>query len=708
MTNRWMLRARASVQLTLLLLIAGAGPALAEGQSGTSVMDIFNVTTTDGVSLSQQPLALTSQYSVFGQDLPDPFLFLLTAAWNIYRIIAGFALWFLGEAQSGDWRFAVVEAADSTVTPFLAMLHRLDLPAIAGTAAFVLVVWVWARGRAGASLAEAGAVAVFFALAIGIFSTPVGAFTQTGGFLDDSVKVGSGISSGMGDGTGSGADRTQQRLADILVAQPGEILAFGELLNEKCHEEMVAAQVESPGEPEKVREAVADCDDKYEEQPPLESVVAVLVFLAPFLSSVLTSLYLLAALLAFLVCAVIWFSVEIGWNAIWAPFPGAARMRLINSLIKAGTAMAALVVVLVVAAVVSQVLVQIFDSVRDGDGDLLATFSAYCVASGVMTLLWVVLWWKALAHLLKSRGRTEKLKGAVSPSKPVSMPTPRMAPLASGATQIGRHALGSAVGSTLSRGRGSGGPNGMPGAATPSPPSVGDAPPPQPAQPPPGDAPPSAQSPPPRSGDVPPANPPQPREGDTAPQPSHPAPTRTKDGSDRHLKKGLAKASTKVAAHAALAAATGGTSAIAGAAGSTLATMGAKHAATQGAKQLLKKGATNKITSHVARAASSPTPATPRQRTSPHSSAPPSQAEPTVPIPVRPRASKGGQVNRPETHARPIPTRPPSPERTDAARESAQRLRERLQERRHQTPATGYPTSRPTGVTNMPTSSGTR
>ena len=89
--SRWMARARASVQLALLLLIAGAGPALAKGQSGMSVMDIFDVTTSDGVSLSQQPLALTSEYSVFGQDLPDPFLFLLTAACELYILF--YAVW---------------------------------------------------------------------------------------------------------------------------------------------------------------------------------------------------------------------------------------------------------------------------------------------------------------------------------------------------------------------------------------------------------------------------------------------------------------------------------------------------------------------------------------------------------------------------------------------------------------------------------------
>lgn len=706
--SRWMARARASVQLALLLLIAGAGPALAKGQSGMSVMDIFDVTTSDGVSLSQQPLALTSEYSVFGQDLPDPFLFLLTAAWNIYRIIAGCALWFLGEAQGGDWRFAVVEAADSTVTPFLAALHQLQLPAVVGTAAFIVVAWVWIRGRAGASLAEAGAVAVFFALAVGLFSTPVGEFTQDGGFLDTSIEAGREISAGMGDGTGDGGERTQQRLADILVAQPGEILAFGELLNEKCHEEMVAAQLESPGEPEKVREAVAGCDDKYEEQPPLESVVAVLVFLAPFLSTVLTAMYLLGALLAFLVCAVIWFSVEIGWHAIWAAFPGAARMRLINSLIKAGTAMAALVVVLVVAAVVTQVLVQIFDSVRDGDGGLLATFSAYCVSSLVMALLWIVLWWKTLAHLLKSRGRTEKVKGAVSPSKPTSMPAPRGAPVASGAAQIGKHAIGSAVGGAVARRNGPAGGGRMP-APSPlgnqaQPPAVGDAP--------------QASRPGPDEGVPPrPSSRPEPGKGGTplrtASTAPTPAPAQAAPPSEvttgPSVKKGVVKASTKVAAHAALAAATGGTSAVAGAAGSTLATMGATHVATRGTKHLIKKGAVNTVTGTAASAGGATAAAVTqpiRQQAPSRSSRGP--AEPTVEIPIRKRTPQTGQQEPPAAHVRAIPTRPSTPQHSDAAREQAQRLRERLQERHRQPSATGYPTRRTAAVTSMPTNSGTR
>ncbi|MDN5746658.1 MAG: hypothetical protein L0H31_16295, partial [Nocardioidaceae bacterium] len=572
MISRWMVRARASVQLTLLLLIAGAGPALANDQTGMSMMDIFEVTTSDGVSLSQQPLALTSEYSVFGQDLPDPFLFLLNAAWNIYRIVTGFTLWFLGQMQSGDWRFAIVEAADSTVTPFLASLHQLDLPAIVGTAGFVVVAWVWIRGRAGASLAEAGAVAVFFAIAIGVFSTPIGAFTQSGGFLDTSVSVGREISSGMGAGSGSGPERTQQRMADILVAQPGEILAFGELLNDKCHEELVAAQKESPGDPEKVREAVGQCDEKYEDQMPLEAVVAILVFLMPFLATSMLALLALSALLGFLVCGVIWFSVEIGWNALWAPFPGAARMRLINSLIKAGTALAAVVVVLVVTAAVSQIMVEIFDNVRGDDGGLLATFRAYSVASCVMTLLWIVLWWKVLGHLLKARGRTEKVKGAVSPSKPTSMPAPRMAPVGAGAAQVGKHAVGSAVGSALTRRR-EGNNDDSPWAMAmwPSGQQTGDSgggalpprPRPKPADPPP----PERDDPIPRPGPLPPGR----HLPVSSPKPG-PIPTPAKGGAGPNVKKGVVKASSRVAAHAALAAATGGTSAVAGAAGSTLTT----------------------------------------------------------------------------------------------------------------------------------------
>lgn len=718
--SRWMVRARVSVQLTLLLLIAGAGPALAKGQSGMSVMDIFEVTTSDGVSLSQQPLALTSEYSVFGQDLPDPFLFLLTVAWNIYRIIAGFAVWFLGEAQSGDWRYAIADAADSTITPFLAALHQLQLPAVVGTAAFIVVAWVWIRGRAGASLAEAGAVAVFFALAVGLFSTPVGEFTQNGGFLDTSIEAGREISSGMGEGTGDGGERTQQRLADILVAQPGEILAFGELLNEKCHQELAAAQKEVAGDPEKVREAVAECDEEYEEQPPLTSVIAMLVFLVPFLSSVVLALLLLSALLAFLVCGVIWFSVEIAWNAIWAPFPGAARMRLINALIKTGTALGALVVVLVVAAVVTQILVEIFDNIRGDDGGLLATFTAYCVASGVMTLLWIVLWWKVLGHLLKSRGRTEKVKGAVSPSKPTSMPAPRGAPVAAGGAQIGKHAIGSAVGGAVARRDGLAGGGRMPTPSTlgnqAQPPAVGDAP--QTPRPGPGEGgvPPRPSSrPEPGEGGTPlraASSAPTPAPASTAPSTAPSAVSSSEVTTGPSVKKGVVKASTKVAAHAALAAATGGTSAVAGAAGSTLATMGATHVATRGAKHLLKKGAVNTITGPAARAGGATGEAVtqPIRQQAPSRSSRSSHgpAEPTVEIPIRKRTPQTGQQEPPAAHVRAIPARPSMPQHSDAAREQAQRLRERLQERHPQPSATGYPTGRTAAVPSMPTNSGTR
>ena len=360
--------------------------------------------------------------------------------------------------------------------------------------------------------------------------------------------------------------------------------------------------------------------------------------------------------------------------------------------------------VLVVAAVVTQILIEIFDNIRGDEGGLLATFSAYCVASGVMTLLWIVLWWKVLGHLLKSRGRTEKVKGAVSPSKPTSMPAPRGAPVAAGAAQIGKHAIGSAVGGAVARRNGPAGGGRMP-APSPlgnqaQPPAVGDAP--------------QASRPGPDEGVPPrPSSRPEPGEGGTPLRTASTAPTPAASSSEvttgPSVKKGVVKASTKVAAHAALAAATGGTSAVAGAAGSTLATMGATHVATRGTKHLIKKGAVNRITGTAARAGGATAAAVTqpiRQQAPSRSSRGP--AESTVEIPIRKRTPQTGQQEPPAAHVRAIPTRPSTPQHSDAAREQAQRLRERLQERQPQPSATGYPTRRTAAVTSMPTNSGTQ
>lgn len=567
--TRWLLRVRSSITVMLVLLIAGAGPALADDDGGSSAfMDIFGVKNSEGVKLSQQPLALTTEYELFGKDLPDPFLMMLNVAWSFYRIVTGFALWVLGEAQTGNWRTAIVDAADATVTPFFSSLHQLELPVIAGTAGFILAAWAFVRGRVGASLGEAGMIAVVCALAMGIFATPVGSFTEPGGAMDKSFEAARGLTSEMGEGdSDDGVKNSQQRMADILISNPGQLLSFGELLSKECEKKLIKAQKDNPDDAKKQREAVAKCDDQHEDQMPLEAVIGLGLFVWPFLWTTSLALVLLSALLMFLVMLVIWLSIEVAWHALFAPFPGAARMRLVNSLIKTGIAVAALMVVLVIAAAASQLLVEVFDGVRGDDGSaLLDTFGAYAVASGVMTLLWIVLWWKVLAMLLKSRRGASKIKDGITPSKPTQMPPSKMEPVRRIAGPIAQHAAGSALGRGMSGGGGS---------PAPAPSSV------------PGPQPMPGPQPGPQPGPMPGP------ERDPIPQPGPKPPSmQLTSGSGRGgraggVKKGAMKVATNVATQAALAAATGGTSTAA----SFAATTGGKHMAKAGAKQAAGAGA---------------------------------------------------------------------------------------------------------------------
>lgn len=578
--TRWLLRLRASIQVMLVLLIAAAGPAIAKDEDGGSsaFMDIFGVKNTDGVSLSQQPLALTTEYELFGKDLPDPFLMMLNVGWSFYRILTGFALWVLGQAQKGTWRTAIVDAVDGTVTPFFSSLHQLELPVIAGTAGFILVGWAFVRGRVGASLGEAGMIAVVCALAMGIFATPVGSFTEPDGAMDKAFDSARGLTSEMGEGeSDDGVERSQERMADILISNPAQLLSFGELLSQECKEKLVKAQKDDPDDAEKQRKAVSKCDDQHEEQMPLEAVMGLGLFIWPFLATTTLAMVLLSALLMFLVMLLIWLSIEVAWNALFAPFPGAARMKLVNSLIKAGIALVALVVVLVIAAAASQLLVEIFDGVRGDDGSsLLDTLTAYAIASAVMTLLWIVLWWKVLAMLLKSRRGASKVKDGVTPSRPTQMPPSRMEPIRRIAAPVAQHAAGSALGRGIGN-AGGGNPNPT---HTPRP-----VPQPGPTQ---------------QPGPVPQ---PGPREQPgPIPQPGPKPPSMQLAGGGRTgaVKKGVIKVGANVATKAALGAATGGTSTIAGFAASS----GAKHMASAGAKRAAASGARH-MTQGATKAASS-------------------------------------------------------------------------------------------------------
>ena len=586
---RWWWRLRAGISLAVILLIAAAGPALAGDDKASpsgAMLDMFGVTTTDGLSLSQEELAVSTRYKAFGKELPDPLLQIVSIIWYVYRIVVGFSLWFLRQAQSGSWRTGLVDATESTVTPFLSQLHDLGLPTVIGSAACMAATWAWVRGRTGASLGELGMIAVVFALATGVFASPAVTITEPGGYLDRSFSTARGLAAGMGEGSGDTTARTEQRMADILVAQPAQLMTFGELLSEECSKKHTAALKKHAGkdEADKIRDEVAKCDKRYKDSLPLEAVFGVGLFTWPFLTTVLAGMTSLSGLMIFLVCAVIWFSVEIAWNALWGIFPGNARMRLVNSLIKTVTALAALVVVLVAGSVVSQLLVALFDSVRGDNGaGLIDTFRAYAIASTVMTLLWIVLWWKVLSHLLRSRKRAEKTKQVVNPSQPVSMPQPSpVGGILGGIGQAGMNAAGSAIGARWGRGSGGGAPApaGIQAYTAPTPASE---PPPNPI---PGDGPPPAPGQ--LTGRQPrPMLPPGP--GKTPPAPADPGPPKPyanwMKANPNRLKNKLVSASTGLAAQAALAVATGGTSTMASAASSTV----TKLAASAGQSALKKQ-----------------------------------------------------------------------------------------------------------------------
>lgn len=671
---RWWWRLRAGMSLAVIVLIAAAAPALADDDKPApsgAILDMFGITTTDGTKLSQEELAVSTRYKAFGKELPDPLLQIIGIIWYLYRVIVGFSLWFLRTAQNGAWRTDLVNAVDSTVTPYLTQLHDLGLPAVVGSAGTAIAVWAWVRGRTGASFGELGMVMVILALATGIFASPVVTITEPGGYLDKTFSTARGLSAGMGEGSGDSTSRTEQRMADILVAQPAELMTFGELLSAECSKKHTAALKKHAGkdEADKIRDEVGKCDERYKESMPLEAVFGVGLFTWPFLTTMLAALSMLSALIIYLVCSIVWFSIAIAWNVIWGIAPGEARMRLVNSLIKTVTALAALVVALVAASLASQLLVALFDSVRGDDGSgLIDTFRAYAIASTVMTLMWMVLWWKTLSHLLRSRRRAEKTKAIVNPSQPVSMPAaaPWGGALA-GLGQAGMNAAGSALGAKLgNRNRASGpAPVGMPnygepestvtntptttapaGPATTQGQVTGRSPrlmlPPAPDQGPGPDTAPPAQGP----------------QGGGGPQPY----ANSLKSDPNRLKKRLVKTSTRLAAHAALAVATGGTSTMASAAGSTV----AKAAASAGQSALKKQLQTARQQGTTGVAPRSMNDAPQRRQDQPPAPTTPAPARPSTPTPQA-TSNTSAPVARPAT-SRPAaqPKQPNQPQRQPA------------------------------------------
>lgn len=647
--SRWWWRLRAGASLAVILLIAAASPALAgddEASPQGSILDMFGVTTTEGTTLSQHELAVSTRYKAFGKELPDPLLQVIGVIWYVYRIVVGFSLWFLRQAQNGSWRTGLVDATDSTITPFLSQLHDLGLPAVVGSAATMVAAWAWVRGRSGASLGELGMIAVVFALATGVFASPAVTITEPGGYLDKTFSTARGLAAGMGEGTGDSTTRTEQRMADILVAQPTQMMTFGELLSAECSKKHTAALKKYAGKDEanKIRDEVAKCDKRYKETLPVEAVFGVGLFTWPFLTTVIAGLTALSWLIIFLICAVIWFSVEIAWNAIWGIFPGNARMRLVNSLIKTVTALAALVVALVAGAVVSQLLVALFDSVRGENGaGLLDTFRAYAIASTVMTLLWIVLWWKVLSHLLRSKKRTEKTKQVVNPSQPVSMPqSSPFGGILGGVGQAAMSGAGSALGAKLgSRSPGQPSPVAMQ-SQLPTQPTMA----PQPLAATGGSAP--VQGPltgrrtppelPPGRGNPPPSpNSPSPTPGPGGTGGPAPYPNSMKADPNR-LKKKVLATSTRFAAQAALGVATGGTSTMASFASSTL----VKTAASAGQSALKQQlQAARQHTTDLKPNSMNSAPSIPHQPRRDGSTAP------TEPIPTRPVSSPTTQSTSP-------------------------------------------------------------
>lgn len=412
--------------LPIAFVVMVASPASAaamdpapEGEG--SFLDVFGVTTSNGVSLSQWQLSIDPGGAL---GIGNPFVQIIQWGWMVWRVGCGAAIWAIDVAQNLLWLKLMRGPLATVVEPLVAVLHETKLAWLLGVVGVAIAFVSWRYGKTGAAILETIGVVVMFSLATGILADPVSGITDSGGVIEQVQGVGDEATATLGKGEGgSGASKTSQRLADLAIAQPAQLFNFGRLVPAKCQGVYAEALKKGPHEEDDaaVRDAVNGCDDSVKPQG-VTMLFGTWVVLSPTLYTVMFFGGVLGVVVIGLGGWIVWLSVQLVWDAIKGIAPGSGRASLIITLTSIGVALVLFVLAMIFLAVGTQALLELY-TYATGPEFGLDPFTVYLITDALIVLLAVMFVVKVVGAVRKARAKGEKIARSLSP-KPRPMPQP--------------------------------------------------------------------------------------------------------------------------------------------------------------------------------------------------------------------------------------------------------------------------------------------
>lgn len=428
-------------------------------------LDVFGVTSSAGLRMSQYQLSLDPQTNALGFSFNAVLVGVAQIIFWVYKFVCAFIIWIVNLAASFGWLSYVRDGLNTIAIPLQRLIEDSNLikflVAIAAAVAAVALM----RGRTASGLTEMATSALILALIGGLLSNPVKLITGPDGIVmkahDAGVEIATSVSGGKSDNAGA-------KLADMFVELPTQLINFGQALPASCTQQWHAALAGGPrpGDAPEVRQAVEACATSLDGT----SALGTAIVLSPSVLALM--LFALVLAVGLLVCGLIACkdTLKLLWAAPRAIAPGDGRTEFFRTAASAVFAAVGVLVLLVMLTIQMELLQLVFLQATkpsaDGGGGLNPIVAFFLIdllvaIGGVMLLMYL------LNNRKKAKAAAERLKRGLSPGGGGAQARGPsvLSSVRRGATTYGQWKLGRSMLAANRPGAGGSGPGSSPGSS---------------------------------------------------------------------------------------------------------------------------------------------------------------------------------------------------------------------------------------------------
>lgn len=462
----------AAVTIALLQLSAAPAAMAATTSSAAGIQGLgewtANVTDSSGVPIDKYQVLPLDHGNGFGDFNPsrDGLVAVLDLLWGLHYNIVTTVMWLLHLVLSFswvDWFAGPMENVGMSLGELVGRIHWIPFAAMVSSAVIALLFFQRKRGAAWGELVLSTVMVI---VATNMALNPVAYITGPDGVLERTesytAEITAEITSGK-DELQQGADPGEviagglmADLTDMLLRNPAQAVAFGELLQGGCND--VFTQTMSESDPLKVQDKtvmdpVKDCSEPASSWSESTSFTKVAPMLMVNLgSAAFCVLAVVLALIMFVaVLTALFFGLYQAISVLWAILPGQNRKEFLVAFVGVIACAVGMVATIVVVSIAIELLVEVLKATAalGVTAQMLLMVLVLCVLSWLMARVYKAVRQKgnAVAYWLARLG--------LSKDSPVTPRGQRMAQLGeSGGVDTARAAASRAARRLRSPGRG--------------------------------------------------------------------------------------------------------------------------------------------------------------------------------------------------------------------------------------------------------------